>query len=120
MHLLTLRFIGHVPVKKNNLRRGARGGVFIQSAVSGDINSLLFQAREQWNVRQPIETVADIDATFEVLDGRSDLDGKYTTIQDVLVKARVLRNDSIARIRKFRAVAVISDTEETTVKITYG
>ena len=86
-------------------------------AIAGYIKALEWEARMAWGDRPAIEHPAAIRATFFVRDGRADLDSKYTSIQDVLVKARVIRNDSIARVRKFSCEAHIDAHERVQVEI---
>lgn len=112
---MTLTLLGHVATKKNG--KAAFNGRVVQTrAKKADLDSLILQARQQWGGRPPMET-ACISAAFFVRDGRSDLDGKYTTLQDVLVKAGVLRNDSIARVKSFGACAKIDPNERVVVTV---
>ena len=106
---------GHCPTKKNNYRIANRG-LRVEDETKAYIDWLLIQARRQWIGRKPIES-ATIKARFYVRDGRADLDGKFTTVQDVLVKAGVLRNDSIARLRRIEAEAIIDADECVQIEI---
>ena len=93
-HRLTIK--GHVPSKKNLWKRRRGGGLYIASADAKELESLLWQVKGQWSwgpLHRP-----SIYARFFVLDGRSDLDNKWTAVQDVLVAAGVLTNDSIASL----------------------
>jgi Holliday junction resolvase RusA-like endonuclease len=112
-HVIELR--GHVPTKKNG-KRSFQGRVVTNPEVVGDLRALTLQARLKWGARPPVQKAA-LKATFYVRDGRGDLDGKFTTIQDVLVKARVLRNDSIARIRRTEQEAFFDENERTVIEI---
>ena len=96
----TLELRGPVPAKKNRLRVSRRRGHYADG-VKAALDSLRLQAQSAWRGREPLESVFCIDVVFLVRDGRADADGKYTTVQDVLVKAGVLRNDSIARVPAF-------------------
>lgn len=106
---------GHVPGKKNAWKRSAKGGMHLPSSVRSEIDSLVLQARAQWK-REPLEAAA-ISASFYVKDGARDLDNAYTCIQDVLVKAGVIRNDTIKRVAAFSACAIISTVEESVTVI---
>jgi Holliday junction resolvase RusA-like endonuclease len=123
----TLELKGTVPCKKNRWHRGRNGAVYFDEAPQkqGNIQALLdalqLQVQAAWK-RPTIERVAEIRALFIVQNGRSDLDGKYTTLQDVLVKAGVLRNDSILRLQGFRVRSCIRPQEEerTEVEVVEG
>jgi hypothetical protein len=107
---MTLRVQGHLATKKNG--KMAWGGKVVTTRISkAETDSFVLQLRSQWHA-EPLEDVRFLKATFTVRDGRGDLDGKYSTLQDLLVKARVIRNDSIARIRSFSAEAVINPQAE--------
>lgn len=95
---------GKVPSKKNNYRYSAKGG-YIPRETSSLLNALELQVRSQWK-RDTLES-AVIGATFYVKDGVSDLDNKLTSMIDILVKAKVVRNDNIKRVRRISAEAVI-------------
>lgn len=62
----------------------------------------------------------DFRLEMTVADGRSDQDGAYTTILDLLKEAKVIRNDSIASFngRKILAPCVISDHWKTVITLT--
>src|SRR5579884_1408623 len=92
-----LTLVGPVPAKKNRWHRGKNGAVYFdRKGIEAEIDSLLLQAQSQWR-RDPAKRPAII-ATFYVRDGRGDLDNKYTTIQDVLVKAGVLKADNVKHL----------------------
>ena len=86
---------GHIPSKKNLLRRSANGGLFRDARVTKQINLLTLQAKAQWSGREPLERPS-ARVLFFVSDQRSDLDNKWTTVLDCLTQAGVLRNDNIA------------------------
>lgn len=96
---------------KKNGKRSFRGRVIIDPNVQREIRSHELVARAAWGGRAPLER-AKISAVFYVRDGRGDLDGKWTTAQDVLVKAGVLRNDSIARLDHVILRAVVTNGDE--------
>lgn len=111
---------GHVPGKKNRYKRsalgGGRRGMFQDPQIASQLDYLVLQAKAQWKC-EPLEEVVHLIANFTVRDGRGDLDGKYAALQDCLVTAGVIRNDSIARIRGFAASAVIGEPERVEVDI---
>jgi Holliday junction resolvase RusA-like endonuclease len=113
---MTLTLAGHCPTKKNG-KRALGGRVVMDREIAGQITRLMWQAREQWAGKPPIQQCR-ITATFYVRDGRADLDGKYTTMQDVLVAAGVIRNDSIARVAGFCCEAIVDSNERVVVEIT--
>jgi len=101
---LTLR--GHVPGKKNAWTRSAKGGMHLPAGVKAEIDGLILQAKSQ-RPERPIN-IATVSATFFVSNFKSDLDGKLTTLLDVLVKASVLRNDSMAHVQALKAYMVLN------------
>lgn len=111
-----IRLRGHVPSKKNRWSRSAKGGMHIPKEIAAEIDGLILQAKSQWK-SSPLES-AELRAGFVVRDGRSDLDNKVTAVQDILVKAGVLRNDSIAHLWSLNATAVIAPLMEESVTIT--
>lgn len=106
----TLSLTGHVPSKKNNYRRTRSGGLMVDPEIQSHINALVDEARLKWGKRQPFKK-AIIAADFYVRDRRADLDNKYVTLSDVLVKAGVLANDNINCVRSFTAVALVEKRE---------
>jgi Holliday junction resolvase RusA-like endonuclease len=109
-HKITL--LGRVPTKKNGKKAFGRR-VVIDPAIKSEIAFLTLQVRSQWK-REPVERAA-VAALFHVSDGRSDLDGKLTTILDCLVQGGALRNDSIARVKTLAAEAIIDPEGERVV-----
>ena len=113
-----LTLLGPVPAKKNRWHRGKNGAVYFdRDGIEQEIDSLLLQARSQWK-RPPAKHPAII-VTFHVRDARGDLDNKYSTLQDVLVDAGVLRNDNVKHLPGpigFRGV-VDKANERTVVEI---
>lgn len=115
-HSLLLR--GHVPSKKNKLRpSGAGRKLHNDPVVASEILALEWLARIAWGAAPPIEYTSAIRAMFYVRDGCADLDSKWTTVQDVLVKAHVLRNDSIARVARVSYEARIDADERVEIEI---
>ena len=109
-----LTLLGHVPAKKNEWKRAGRGGIYFdRDATKPEIDSLTLQARKQWR-RDPAHEPS-IMATFYVRDGRGDLDNKYTTVQDCLVKAGVLRSDNVKHLPGPIGFRGVVDKNERTV-----
>jgi hypothetical protein len=105
-----LEFKGHIPSKKNS-KRAFRGRVMIDPEIQVIIVGLKLQAQAMW--KGPAIERASLRAVFYVRDGKCDLDGKFTTIQDVLVQCRVIVNDSIARVpRTSQEAIVVEDGQE--------
>jgi Holliday junction resolvase RusA-like endonuclease len=105
-----LRLHGHCPTKKNNYRRSKHGGMYKPKEINALLGPLQLQIQAAWKL-PPLNT-AKLDMTFYVRDGRSDLDGKQTSIIDLLVNAGVIVNDSIAHIQHIAAHAAITGGEE--------
>lgn len=87
---------GPVPSKKNLLRRSKDGRLFRDHSVAEQIEALTRQAQMQWR-RDPAVNPA-IRAHFYCRDQRSDIDNKWTTVQDCLVAAGVLKNDNLKHL----------------------
>jgi hypothetical protein len=111
----TIVLRGSVPSKKNDWKRGSLG-IYLPKEIVAQIDGLILQAKSQWH-RKPLEQFG-LRMHFIVKDGRSDLDNKCTCAIDLLVKAGVLRNDSIAHLRSISATAAIMPMEEESVRIT--
>ena len=107
---MILRVMGHVPSKKNTWRPKA-SGVYQRSEVKAEINGIILQLKGQWKA-SALEETAFLKMVFTVPNGKSDLDNKATCMIDCLVKAGVVKNDSIARINEFHALAYINSLEE--------
>ena len=109
---------GHVPGKKNLLRRGRGHHLYRDQGVTAEIDGLILQAREQWGAYPPIRHPM-MAITFHVRSRGGDRDNKLTTILDVLQQAGVLRNDNIAHcngsIMLLPAIVVKKGENEATV-----
>lgn len=112
----SLSISGPVPSKKNRYRYSQRGG-YVPAEIAQQLETLAWELYRQWGNRKPIE-YASVFVRFFVPDGKADLDNKYTAVQDLLVKAGVLRNDSISRVRSFACEAVIASSERALIEIT--
>lgn len=117
--IYTASITGHVPAKKNG-KHSYKGRVVIDAKARAEANWLTCQLRRWWGRKPALEAVSNIDIDFHVRSGRADLDGKYTTVQDCLVEAGVLVNDSIARVPEFGCCALVvkGDFEESVITIT--
>ena len=112
----TITLLGHCPTKKNAYMRSRNGRMYRRADIAAAIDALTLQAQSQWRCEPLAE--ATVRAKFYVRDGRGDLDGKLTTVLDILVKAGVIRNDSIARLKDIRAsVAAIRPDEAVEVQV---
>jgi Holliday junction resolvase RusA-like endonuclease len=111
--IYTLVIEGPVPTKKNNLRRSKNGGMFIDRRSADAIAPLLMQAKAKWAGKATLDRVSSIRAAFYVKTRRQDLDGMYTTLQDVLVKAGVLRNDNLTVITDVQMAAYVTAKHDT-------
>jgi Holliday junction resolvase RusA-like endonuclease len=90
---VTLRLIGDLPCKKNRIRAGPGGGHY-PKAVKATLVNLELQARVQWGARPPW-LHPDFEIRMFVFNTKKDRDGIFTTVLDVLKKARVIEDDSI-------------------------
>ena len=112
----TLR--GHVPGKKNRLiprGRGAHGKGFANNPeVQAWINGLVLQAKSKWH-DAPVTNCSVVAAFFLQTTAPtlgSDLDGKLTTLLDVLVPTSVLNDDRLKYVRHIEAIGVIGYDED--------
>ena len=110
-----LTLAGHVPAKKNRWHRSSAGAVYFdQKGIQAQIDALVLQAQSQWRGRAPADKPA-IMVTFHVRDGRGDLDNKYTTLQDALVTAGVLKSDNVKHLPGPIGFRGLVDKDERTV-----
>lgn len=107
-HLISV--IGGMPEKKSHYRRRAGSGLYLPADIKAWINSAILQMRSQWPYH-PLEQ-AHLKMRFYVNNGRADLDAKVTTALDCLVKAGVIRNDSIAHLKHFEAEAILTARDD--------
>jgi hypothetical protein len=92
---VVLEFRSAVPTKKNKLRPSGRGQrLHYDKELRAQLDDLALQAKVQWGSRPPA-VHPEIHMIVVTPDASQDRDGVWTTIQDVLVKARVLPDDSI-------------------------
>jgi Holliday junction resolvase RusA-like endonuclease len=113
---MILTIVGHVPAKKNNLRRSKNGGMY--GGKSAELAPLLLQVQSQWK-QEPLDW-AEVNATFYLPAFRGDLDNKYTTLQDLLVKGGVIAGDTAKRIGYFSCKGLSSAHERVVVEIHGG
>lgn len=107
---MILHIRGHIPAKKNTWRPKP-GGVYQRKDVRAEMDGVILQIKSQWKCA-PLEETAFLKLAFTVPNGKSDLDNRATTVIDCLVKAGVVKNDSIARINSFSAEATINPKAE--------
>ncbi len=89
---------GHLPSKKNRLRRARNGGLFRSAAATAEMEPVLLQIQNQWRRRPPVER-ARVHATFWLAPKRrGDGDGMMTTLLDLLTQAGVLVDDNWRRV----------------------
>lgn len=105
---------GHIPGKKNMLRRSKNGGLYRDKSVVKQIDLLVLQARAQWIGKEPIDN-ALIVIEFTCRDQRADLDNKTTTILDVLQSAKILRSDNLKHLREFHVIGGTGPEETCTI-----
>ena len=111
-----IELFGHVPSKKNTWRPRA-GGIYQRKEVNKELDALILQARSLWKLDPLLHP--EMEVTFYVSGGRSDRDNRLSAILDVLVKAGVLANDSIASFNGKMTVlpAVHSEEEKTIIRL---
>jgi Holliday junction resolvase RusA-like endonuclease len=118
-----ITLFGQVPGKKNRysptVNKKTGKAMFIKdSKLQKELDDLLVQIPgELRNLR--LES-PDIEVELTVPNGRADRDNIFTSLLDVLVQARVLRNDSTAASNGRYTIypATISDYYKTVIRIT--
>lgn len=117
---VTLTLHGHCPSKKSNYRTAEGGRLISTPETKAQMEALTLQAMYQWSqaVGLPVDH-PEVTTTFYVRSGRSDEDGKYVTLMDVLQKAGVIVNDNCAHFnsRKIHEPCVFVDDGEERVEI---
>jgi hypothetical protein len=115
---VTLVLWGHCPSKKSNYRVSASGKLISDAETKSQIGILTTQALFQWGQRAPVEH-PEVTTTFYIRSGRSDEDGKYVTLMDVLQHAGIIVNDNAAHFngRKVHEPCVFIEESEERVEI---
>ena len=92
-----LEFDSWIPSKKNRLtpRTGGGSGLMYAEGVKKALQDLEMQARVQWGLRPRLRH-PEIHFRIEAQENQ-DRDGIVTTLLDVLKRAGVIEDDSIAR-----------------------
>ena len=92
---------GLVPNKKDNYlprRQGSKGkGLCIPPEIKRQLDAIQLMIQGEWHGAPPL-TQASVSFDFHLAHDRHDLDGMATTLQDCLVQARVLVDDSAAHV----------------------
>ena len=102
--MLKITILGQTPAQKNSKSiaiNRATGKPFIMSNqnVKGWQNSADVQLL-QYRIKEPLQGKQEISIMFYVKDNRRrDLDNMLTTIQDSLVRAGILEDDSWKQLR---------------------
>ncbi len=101
---------GSIPSKKNAWRRGASGGVYIDRDLKDILENLeheLWLQKRQAKLENPLQGNIRVKATLYVLPGRHvDDDNAYTTFQDLLQKAEIIKNDNMVYDHHVRRIVV--------------
>jgi Holliday junction resolvase RusA-like endonuclease len=112
-----LVLLGRVPSKKNEWKRASGGGIyFAKDSTRADIDSLIIQARSQWRGKPPARKPTVL-VTFHMANAAADLDNRYSTISDVLVKAGVLVDDCLREVSRFGVQGVVDREEKTVIEL---
>lgn len=108
---------GPIPSKKNAWKRGANN-VYLDESLTKELDYLLYQILRERNIQKlplPIAGKIEIRVVFYILKVRYDVDNMYTTLQDLLQKAKVIKNDRM--VEEFHVERRISDEEKTEIEI---
>jgi len=113
---MQITITGPIPSKKNRLRpRKDRKGYF--NPDKGRLQDIVYQILMQKGNTEPLNQPS-IMVHFKCSNGRGDLDGKWTTLMDCLVKARVLVNDNLRHLPgPVTYSGEIADVDEATIII---
>jgi Holliday junction resolvase RusA-like endonuclease len=96
--------MGHVPGKKNAYMQTKDGRRFKPADVKKQIDWITWQIKAETGNIAPLDKPS-IRVHFICDSGRADLDNKYTTIQDCLVKAGILINDNLKHLDHYGPVS---------------
>ena len=94
---MRLTIEGPVPSKKNAYSRSKSGRMFKNKALQAKIDAIVIQIQAQYKGKPLMRP--SISVHFVCKDQRSDLDNKYTCLQDCLVLAGVLDDDNLNHLR---------------------
>lgn len=89
--------VGDIPSKKNAWKRTVSGRVYLRDDIQKDIDGLLYRLISHKNrsrIQFPINGTLKLTAKFYVKNERVDVDNSYTTLQDLLQKAKIIENDN--------------------------
>lgn len=93
---LSFKLDGEMPSKKNQWKHGAGGQVYIPKDTMSQIDDFLWQIRNirtrQFITGSIEEKRLRVSVQF-YSDEEKDLDNKYTTLQDILQKSGLIKND---------------------------
>jgi hypothetical protein len=90
-------FIPIRPLSKKNALIPTANGKRIPEDLRALLDSMQLMIQGRWNRRTPLTSVS-CHMCFHVSDLRSDLSNAYQTVEDVLKKAGVIVNDSMAHL----------------------
>ena len=93
---MRLTIHGHIPGKKNMYLRSKNGRMFKNRALQDQVDSITLQIITQCREKF---VKPSITAHFVCPDARSDLDNKWTTVEDCLVQAGVIENDNLNHLK---------------------
>lgn len=94
--VLIFELKGKIPSKKNAWKPNGRGGMYLDKALRRELDGLTLQLiaiRNKNRLLKPMEGSIRIEVVFYEKGGRSDLDNVYTTLQDLLQSAGIIKND---------------------------
>ena len=100
---------GEMPSKKNAWK-GGRGRVYLPADLNRELDAFLWQLKAvlvREKIRKPIEAPAEIFVCFYTCDAKRDTDNMLTTLQDLLQKAGMVKNDN--QFYKVGAQRVLTD-----------
>lgn len=114
--MVELIVAGHVCSKKNQLKLTRSGHGYYDAQTRANIDGITTQLRAQWRDRdlpRPPLAHPAIAVIFYVTTTNSDRDNKWTTLQDCLVDAGVLKGDSIEDLNSYILLGHAIKTEHT-------
>lgn len=115
---LEILFVGYVPSKKNNLRKGRKGqGYHYDEATRACIDALTTQVPAAYRGLKLVHPKVSWQITVPA--ARQDRDAIKTTILDILVKTGVLANDNIKNYNghEHNHPAIVDPTQEPSVLV---
>jgi len=94
--ILSIKLKGTMPSKKNAWKHGRNGQVYIDKDMKRELGVLSYQLSRQRikaGIKSPLVGNIRVEVIFYINKVRVDDDNAYTTFQDLLQDAKIIKND---------------------------